>query len=205
MVNLALLGRVTYLLATRDVQVRVAPLVTQQIIERGNLNANTCARAVFLANTPDATPIQNQTTIGIDAKQANIIGEAVLNNEFTHDLTQDALTTAPMLLTADVFDEQRTVWGQLWLPPAESGSYDDSTGVVLYIDAVAAVPLLLFTDVDVKDTTDASCIYPTTVDRQAQYRTFAPFLYGTAMMFISFGLVLDYRQRITRFANPKRH
>ncbi len=198
--NLVLLARIVYSGFNRDVQVRVPPLDERQIVLRDTLNANTCERAIWLAHQPYATRADAAEGT-ISAYHAMLITTAVLTNHYGTDITTGATTTAPILLQADVFNQQRTIWGQLWLP----ADGDADRGTVVYIDAHAAVPLLVFTDVGVRDTAHLSCQQPTPPTPVAtHYREFAPFVWGTAVMLISFGIVLDYRDRISRLTLRKR-
>lgn len=198
--NVVLLARIVYSGFNRDVQVRVPPLDERQVVLRDTLNANTCERAVWLAHQPYATQI-GAAEGTIPAYHATLIATAVLTNHYGTDITAGSTSTAPMLLQADVFNQERTIWGQLWLPEDD----DTDRGTVVYIDAHAAVPLLVFTDVGVQDTAHPSCLQPTAPTPVAtHYRRFAPFVWGTALMLISFGIVLDYRDRISRLTLRKR-
>ncbi|MEM6280691.1 MAG: hypothetical protein AAF787_00745 [Chloroflexota bacterium] len=193
-VNLLLLSRLVYLIATREPPVAFPPIEPEQIIERDDLNARTCTRAILLAANPDARRVEDVDNV-IDADEARRVADVVLAAYFERRLGRDVIVHEPLLITADVFGAERVAWGRMWLPPDEDGDYEDAEVVIVYVDARSAVPLLVFTDARVRDPQAAGCFSPQPADYQRGFEVIAPLLFTTAVALIFTGVFLDRRDR----------
>ncbi|MEL6151891.1 MAG: hypothetical protein AAFV33_00295 [Chloroflexota bacterium] len=193
-VNLLLLARLIYLIATREPPITFPPLEPEQVIERDDLNARTCTRAILLAANPDAEPADEfETAIAPD--YAARVADVVLAAYFERRLGRDVIVHEPLLVTADVFGEERLIWGRMWLPPDEDGNYDDAEVAIVYVDARAAVPLLIYTDARVRDPQAEGCFLPQPADYRRRYEIIAPLLFATALTLIFTGVYMDRRER----------
>lgn len=193
------------MLASARGRASVALLPAERVITRDDLKANTCTSALINASNPDATPADLATYNTIDADEAARIGDAVLAAHYQSHRETQAITSEPFLMSAPLRNTERLVWGQLWLPADDAGGYDQSKASIVYVDAFAAAPLFLYTDITVKNPlTGAGCVIPPPLpDPAVQAQRFTPLMLGVSLMMIAAGMVLDYRQRIRRLTLQK--
>jgi hypothetical protein len=198
-VNMLLVARLAFLLLTRETIVRYPALVEQQIIERDDIRANTCTRAILLPASPNAVPVTDADIIPIiDAELAALVSDTILSDYFGRPLTSEIIVHDPLLITAEIFGEERLIYARLWLLPDENGTYEKSVGAVLYIDANAAVPLTLYTDVQVRNPQAEGCFLRPPTNYRRRYETIAPLLFLIALTLILTGVFVDRRDRRER-------
>ncbi len=174
-------------------------LLDEQIVPMERLTADSCTAAIIRAHSPDAEPLPDDSAAMIDARLAARISDRFLPG-YT-DTTGPAMTTEPLLLSAQFDSGERLVWGQLWLPADDDGGYDDHEAVVVYVDDTLATPLLMFTDIEVRDPVGTSgCreYTPFSLSIYADWVFTALLSMGVAL--ISVGLVADYRTKAQDFS-----
>lgn len=195
MFNIALVVRIVVLSLAASER---APLLLppERVIERDDLKAPNCTSALINASNPDATPANPAEHTTIDPDEAANIGDAVLAAHY--DAAPRAVTSAPFLMRAPLHSTERLVWGRLWLPADHAGTYEDSKAAIVYVDAIAAAPLFLYTNITVWEplTGDGCIVPPPPPDRRAQLAQAAPLVLGVSLMLIGVGAVLDYRRRV---------
>ena len=200
LVNLFLVGRVVVLWANRDANVQVAPLPAERIIVTQDASTSTCHEAVLAAIDPDAGEVRADTMVGYDVARIQAISDAILENQLRPEDPAAVIKTAPVLATLPIYEGEHHIYGTLWLPPAPNGTYDNSAGAVVYVDAETALPLFIFTGISVDDPlTGEGCLVTPPVDWVGRYRAVVPYALAAVVVLLGMGLLLDYRERVNNF------
>lgn len=184
----ALSARMALLAAARVAEPPPA-LLDEQIVPVERLTVDSCTAAIVRAHTPDADPLPDPTAALLNPRLANHIANRIFP-QYT-DTTRAAITTDPLLLSAQFDSGTRLVWGQLWLPLDENNQ-----AVVIYVDDTLAMPLLMFTDITVNNPLGAAgCQKHTPLSLSITPDWIFTALLSTGLALISIGLVADYRTK----------
>ncbi len=175
-----LLGRLVVLRAERQ---RTAPgLLPQQLVSLPGAVVSTCLEAPLAIYNADISLSEGAPSVS--AAEATRIADRTLADVFGN---QVALLSGPQLVSLELPNRtRRTAWARLWVMPAFDGTY--TNGAVVYVDAVAALPLYLYHDFTVANPLD--CTAPRLTAR-TRLAAATPLLLGCAMMLIAFGLVWE--------------
>lgn len=179
------------------------PLLEQQIIDRNGLRVNDCERAILRANQPYGEAVNpNRVTEPnlMDAEAARLLLDRALSDYLgLYGGVESAVVGTPLLLRVDIQTEKRLVWGRVWVLPNFDGIYDGQSAYVMYLDAIAGVPLALFTDIEILQLdTSPSCLVPldATAQQKQQLTNGSAFLIVASLAFILIGLIWEIRQQI---------
>lgn len=196
---IALSARMALLVAARAAE-PPPTLLDEQIVPVERLTADSCTTAIIRAHSPDAEPLPDATAAMINARLASRIADRFFPQHT--DTTGSAITTDPLLLSAQFDSGERLVWGRLWLPADEDGNYDNNEAVVVYVDDTLAAPLLMFTAIEVNDPVGAAGCHEHTPFSLSIYTDWIfTALLGTGVALISVGLIVDYRAKAQDFSN----
>jgi len=176
------------------------PLLEQQIITRRGLRVNDCERAILRANQPYGEQVnlnEANTPNLMDAEGARVLLDRALGDYLgLYGGVQSAVVGVPLLLRVDIQAEKRLVWGRVWVLPSFDGGYEHQSAYVMYLDAIAGVPLALFTDIEILQlNTSSNCHFPpsATVQQKQQLTWGSALLIVASLGFILIGWIWEHR------------
>lgn len=198
---LVMLGRLAYLQADLSQGPELSPLPEEQIISRATLQSNDCEQLALRANRQGAERVFETEQQIIEPERAALIADSALMNNTGQRIDQLAHVSEPILLDADFERFERLVYARVWVLDADPSS----TASVVYVDAIGALPLFLYTDIPVESASAMeNCIAP--VSRVWRYSYFPPVLVLMAAGLIVAGVSWEYvrtRRLIASASLPK--
>lgn len=172
-------------------------LLPEQVMSVEDVEIVDCSVAIGEVHTePLSTPSpEMHATVVLTDERAALLVRSVATAYLQRDYHLPARVGLPALVVGEFFGETRIAWGQVWQPPGFDGTFAGTDALVVYVDAVAAVPLAIYTDLPMADEV-TGCLLPTPQPSlEERLNNGLPIILGLAVMLIAFGGLLELRTR----------
>jgi hypothetical protein len=173
------------------------PLIAEQLVSLAEVQIDDCSVAAMTVHTQSlVTPSPDQqATAVLSEGRAALLVRSVATAYLQRDYQTPARVGQPSMVVGDFLGEDRLAWGQVWQPSGFDGTYAETDALLIYVDAVAAVPLMVYTDLQVAPDV-RNCLLPPPPHTLAdQLQRGLPVIVVMAAMLIAFGVLLQLRMR----------